>query len=68
MYQVTKNPNKNGERGVTIYIGKKTVKTWQSFRKIRFRNGLFDLGNFSQSLGVVAYKFPTKNQNDFMAV
>ena len=50
---VTKNPNNTGERGASVYIGKKTVKNRRSFKKPHFRGGFFDSG-FLQCLGAVA--------------
>ena len=46
--------NNTGERGASVYIGKKTVKNRRSFKnKKHFGGGFFDSG-FLQCLGVVA--------------
>ena len=47
---VTKNLNNTGERGVSVYIGKKPVGV---LKKKHFGGGYFDSG-FLQCLGVVA--------------
>ena len=52
-YHVTKNPNNTGEIGASVYIGKKPVKFWRSFKKSRCRGGFFDSG-FLECLGEVA--------------
>ena len=52
-YHVTKNPNNTGEIGASVYIGKKPVKFWRSFKKSRCGGGFFDSG-FLECLGVVA--------------
>ena len=38
---VTKNPNNTGERGASVFIGKKTVKNQRSFKKPHFGGGFF---------------------------
>ena len=52
-YHVTKNPNNTGEIGASIYIGKKPVKFWRSFKKSRCGGRFFDSG-FLECLGEVA--------------
>ena len=52
-YHVTKNPNNTGEIGASVYIGKKPVKFWRSFKKSRCGGGFFDSG-FLECLGEVA--------------
>ena len=53
MSHVTKNLNNTGERGASVYIGKKPVKNRRSFKKPHFGGGFFYLG-LLQCLGVVA--------------
>ena len=50
-YHVTKNPNNTGEIGASVYIGKKPVKFWRSFKKSRCGGGFFDSG-FLECLGL----------------
>ena len=38
----TKNPNNTGERGASVYIGKKPMKNRRSFKKPHFGGGFFD--------------------------
>ena len=52
-YHVTKNTNNTGEIGASVYIGKKPVKFWRSFKKSRCGGGFFDSG-FLECLGEVA--------------
>ena len=52
-YHVTKNPNNTGEIGASVYIGKKPVKFWRSFKKSRCGGGFFD-SFFLECLGEVA--------------
>ena len=52
-YHVTKNPNNTGEIGASVYIGKKPVTFWRSFKKSRCGGGFFDSG-FLECLGEVA--------------
>ena len=41
---VTKNLNNTGEKGASVYIGEKTVKNRQSFKKPHLGGGFFDSG------------------------
>ena len=52
-YHVTKNPNNTGEIGASVYIAKKPVKFWRSFKTSRCGGGFFDSG-FLECLGEVA--------------
>ena len=44
---VTKNLNNTGERGASVYIGKKPVKNRRSFKNPHFGGGIFDSGFFA---------------------
>ena len=48
---VTKNPNNTGEIGASVYIGKKPVKFWRSFKKSRCGGGFLDSGFKMECLG-----------------
>ena len=51
MYHVTKNLNKTGERRVSIYIVKKPVKNWQSFKQCTSEMGFSILFFFAEFRG-----------------
>ena len=57
-YHVTKNPNNTGEIGASVYIGKKPVKFWRSFKKSRCGGGFFDSGFFGVNRGSCLPTFP----------
>ena len=59
-YHVTKNPNNTGEIGASVYIGKKTVKLWRSFKKSRCGGGFFDSGFFGVFRGSCLATFNEK--------
>ena len=59
-YHVTKNPNNTGEIGASVYIGKKTVKFWRSFKKSRCRGGVFRFGCFGVFRGSCLATFNEK--------
>ena len=48
---VTKNLNNTGERGASVYIGKKPVKNRRSLKKLHFGGGFFDSGFFAAFRG-----------------
>ena len=59
-YHVTKNLNNTGEIGASVYIGKKTVKFRQSFKKSRCGGGFFDYGFFEVFRGSCLATFNEK--------
>ena len=65
-YHVTKNPNNTGEIGASVYIGKKTVKFWRSFKKSRCGGGFFDSGVFGVFRGSCLATFVCKKDSGFL--
>ena len=47
MYQMTKNLNKTGERGASVYTGKKQRKTGRVIKKKTLRGWVFGLRSFA---------------------
>ena len=59
-YHVTKNPNNTREIGASVYIGKKPVKFWRSFKKITLRRWVFRFGFFGVFRGSYLATFNEK--------